>query len=74
VSDNGKGIDSRYFEKIFKLFESLEHESVGGAGIGLRIVRQVVEMHGGRIWLTSEIGTGSKFYFTLPKNTRNHAA
>jgi signal transduction histidine kinase len=66
VTDNGKGIDSAYFDKIFKTFETLE-SNVQSTGIGLSIVKKIVNLYGGTIWLTSEIGQGTTFYFTLKK-------
>lgn len=66
VGDNGIGIDLRYHEKIFGLFERLE-TSAEGTGFGLALVRRVVEVNGGRIWVESEgLGKGSRFKFTLP--------
>jgi light-regulated signal transduction histidine kinase (bacteriophytochrome) len=68
VKDNGMGIKQEYFDKIFQIFQRLERdEKSEGTGIGLTIVRRVVEWHGGRIWLESEEGKGTTFYFTLPK-------
>lgn len=68
VRDNGMGIDVKYHEKIFGLFERLD-ASGQGTGIGLALVKRIVEVHGGRIWVDSEgVGKGSTFYFTLPKN------
>ena len=65
IRDNGIGIDSRYHEKIFGLFDKLNSEAAG-TGIGLTIVKRIVEVHGGRIWVESEgIGRGSTFCFTL---------
>lgn len=65
VGDNGTGIDMQYKEKIFELFERVE-KSKGGTGIGLAVSRAVVERHGGRIWVESQLGEGATFYFTLP--------
>jgi PAS domain S-box-containing protein len=66
VRDNGSGIDPEYQEKIFGLFNKLDPRSEG-TGIGLTIVRRIVEVHGGRIWVESAgAKTGSTFYFTLP--------
>lgn len=68
VSDNGPGIAPQHFERIFRLFQTLdEHAQTEGGGIGLTIVRKIVELYGGQIWLTSELGQGSTFFFTLPK-------
>jgi light-regulated signal transduction histidine kinase (bacteriophytochrome) len=66
VRDNGVGIKKEYFDKIFQIFQRL-HRDEEGTGIGLTIVRRVIEWHGGRIWLESEEGKGTAFYFTLPK-------
>jgi len=66
VKDNGIGIESLYHDKIFELFEKLDPNS-DGTGIGLALVKRIVNVHGGEIWVeSSEMGTGATFYFTLP--------
>jgi len=69
VQDDGVGIEERHFERIFKIFQSLKpHEETGTTGIGLAIVRKIVELHGGRVWVKSEVDKGSAFHFTVPKS------
>jgi signal transduction histidine kinase len=66
VSDNGIGIDSKYFEQIFVIFQRLHTRDVyQGSGIGLSLCKKIVERHGGQIWLESQVGQGTKFHFTL---------
>ena len=65
VCDNGIGIDPQFHERIFGLFNKLNPQ-IDGTGIGLTLVKRIVEMHGGRIWVESELGKGASFYFTLP--------
>lgn len=65
VKDNGIGIDKAYHEKVFELFHKLNANAVG-TGIGLALVKRIIEVHGGKIWVESELGKGATFYFTLP--------
>ena len=69
VRDNGMGIDPDHHEQIFGLFNKLDPKSEG-TGIGLSLVKRIVEFHGGRIWVESKPGEGSVFYFTLPCSAR----
>jgi signal transduction histidine kinase len=68
VSDNGRGFNQDFAERIFGLFQRLHGRDVEGTGMGLSIARKIVERHGGRIWAESVEGVGSTFYFTLPAN------
>ena len=68
VRDNGMGIDPKYHEQIFGLFNKLNADTEG-LGIGLGIVKRIIEVHGGRIWVESELGKGASFYFTLPSKS-----
>jgi PAS domain S-box-containing protein len=65
VRDNGLGIPAEYRPKIFQVFQHVHSRPLQGEGMGLAIVRRIVERHGGRIWFESEVGRGTTFYFTL---------
>jgi len=68
VADNGPGIAQQHFERIFRLFQVLGDSAQSeSSGIGLTVVRKIIELYDGQIWLTSELGQGSTFFFTLPK-------
>lgn len=72
VSDNGPGIDTRHFQRIFLLFQTLNpRDRVESTGVGLSIVKKIVEQYGGQIWLESTLGQGCTFYFTVPKQHPN---
>jgi two-component system sensor kinase FixL len=68
VTDNGPGIEEKYFERIFKIFQTLapkdEYESTG---VGLTLVKKIIELYGGKVWVESQVGQGSTFLFTWPK-------
>lgn len=68
VADDGQGIDPEHFGRIFKIFQTLRpRDEVESTGIGLTIVKKIVEQYGGRVWVESEPGRGSVFRFTVPK-------
>jgi len=69
VADNGPGIDEKYFKKIFKMFQTLSPENrADSTGIGLSIVKKIIELNAGIVWVESELGKGSTFFFTMPKS------
>jgi signal transduction histidine kinase len=65
VRDNGTGIPLEHHDRVFGLFNKLDPKT-DGTGIGLALVKRIIEVHGGRIWVESEVGKGSTFFFTLP--------
>jgi len=75
VTDNGSGIEKRHYERIFKLFKTLSPcDGVENTGIGLSIVKKIVEQNGGSVCVKSEVGKGSTFVFTLPKQNSDVTA
>jgi signal transduction histidine kinase len=68
VSDDGPGIAAQFHERIFRIFHTLaSRDKVEGTGIGLAIVKKLVDDRAGRVWVESEPGKGAKFCFTWPK-------
>lgn len=71
VSDDGPGIAPQYYEKIFVIFQTLvPRDKVEGSGLGLALVKKIVERQGGRIWVESVVGQGTQFFFTWPKQVQ----
>ena len=68
VRDNGIGIDPSQNDKVFELFYKIDNKSEG-TGVGLAIVKRIIEVHGGHMWIESELGKGSTIFFTLPQAT-----
>jgi signal transduction histidine kinase/ligand-binding sensor domain-containing protein len=75
ISDNGPGIEKKYWDKIFKIFQTLEtNPKDKSTGIGLTIVKKIVDLYKGRLWVKSKIGKGTTFYFTLPKTLKTRGS
>ncbi|MHA2031998.1 MAG: sensor histidine kinase [Candidatus Kariarchaeaceae archaeon] len=69
VQDNGIGIEEQYFDKIFQIFQTLKpRDEKETTGIGLSLVKKIVERHGGKVWVESPVGKGATFYFTVKKD------
>ncbi len=67
VADNGPGIEEKYYEKIFKIFQTLSpRDEIESTGIGLPLAKKIIENYDGEIWVESKVGIGSNFFFTLP--------
>jgi len=71
VRDNGIGIEQKYHNKIFDSFSQLKETKSEGTGMGLAIVKKIVEANQGKVWVESRKGAGSTFYFTIPKNVKS---
>ena len=69
IADNGPGIEEKHFEKIFKIFQALPtSHDFQGTGVGLTVAKKIIELYDGKIWVESNLGEGSTFFFTLPKS------
>jgi len=75
IKDNGIGIESKYFDRLYNIFYRLHtKEEYPGTGIGLPICKKIIQRYGGKVWVESELGTGTTFYFTIPKKKKKKFA
>lgn len=72
IQDNGSGIEARYLTQIFDMFRRFSKREHSGTGLGLALCQRIIESHGGKIWVESEVGAGSRFFFTWPKKIESH--
>lgn len=69
VGDNGPGIEKKHYKRIFQMFQTLNsQEETESTGVGLAIVKKILQLYSGEIWVESVVGIGSTFFFTLPKS------
>jgi signal transduction histidine kinase len=71
IRDTGIGIPKDKIERVFDEFYQVETSKHGGTGLGLAITKRLVEEHGGKIWVESQLGKGTTFYFTIPRSKEN---
>ena len=73
VADNGPGIEEKHFKKIFQIFQTLApRDEIESTGVGLSLVKKIIEMYGGKVWVESEVGIGSTFFITILKEISNN--